>query len=225
MLASVRSSFLNNNLGAAVIIQFSGRRLFLSAISVFLLYGYTALSVSADRLSLSDLSAYLNSFETAEAKFVQVGDDGSISSGKLYIKRPGRLRLEYDPPNDVLVVAGGGAVVIADPKSNSGPQTFPLWRTPLSIILAKDVDLERADMVTGHEFDGETTLVTAQDPENPDYGNIRLVFTSDPIELREWITTDGFGERTTVYLQQFQTGGQYSDILFSPTLVENQNDR
>jgi len=208
-----------------VIIQFSGRRLFLSAISAFLLYGYAALSVSADRLSLSDLSAYLNSFETAEAKFVHVGDDGSISSGKLYIKRAGGLRLEYDPTKDVLVVAGGGAVVIADPKSNSVPQTFPLWRTPLSIILAKDVDLERADMVTGHEFDGETTLVTAQDPENPDYGNIRLVFTSDPIELSEWITTDGFGERTTVYLQQFQTGGQYSDILFSPTLVENQNDR
>ncbi|MCY4303211.1 MAG: outer membrane lipoprotein carrier protein LolA [Aestuariivita sp.] len=177
--------------------------------------------VAAERLLLSEISTYLNSFRTAEAKFVQINDDGTLSSGMLYIKRPGRLRIEYDLPDRMLVVAGGGAVVIFDPKSNSGSQTFPLRRTPLSIILARTVDLENADMVTHHEFDGESTIVTAQDPQNPQYGNLRIIFSSDPIELSEWVVTDGAGEQTMVYLQQFQTGKNYSDLLFDSSLIDD----
>ena len=121
----------------------------------------------AEKLPLSAISRYLNGMQTAQAPFTQINDDGSLSTGTLYIKRPGRVRFEYDPPEKAVVVAGGGAVVIFDPKSNVEPETYPLSRTPLSIILARNVDLDRANMVTGHGFDGTATVVTAQDPENP----------------------------------------------------------
>ena len=191
---------------------------------IFLL-SVPTLITAQQRLPLADISAYLNSFQTAEAKFVQINSDDTLSSGMLYIKRPGRLRIEYDSPDRMLVVAGGGAVVVFDPKSNSGPQTFPLRRTPLSIILARTVDLENADMVTHHEFDGKSTIVTAQDPQNPQYGNLRIVFSFDPIEISEWVVTDGSGEQTSVYLQQFQTGKSYSDLLFDSSLIDNATGR
>lgn len=180
----------------------------------------TAAPAMAERLPLSAISRYLNSLQTAEAPFTQITEDGTISTGKLYIKRPGRVRFEYDPPEEAIVVAGGGAVVIHDPKSNTIAETYPLKRTPLSIILERTVDLARANMVTGHAFDGTATVVTAQDPENPGYGSIQLMFTSDPVELRKWVITDSSGSQTTIVLRDMTTGHSLRDSLFNTRIVE-----
>ncbi|WP_050931911.1 LolA family protein [Aestuariivita boseongensis] len=185
----------------------------------------SATSALAEAVPLSEISTYLNRMTTAKAPFTQINDDGSLQTGTLYIKRPGRVRFEYDPPVEALVVAGGGAVVIFDPKSNTEPESYPLNRTPLSIILAPTVDLDRANMVTGHGFDGTATVVTAQDPENPEYGNIQLSFTGDPVELRKWVINDSGGGQTTVILQSLETGGALSDNLFNAQLIGEGPDR
>lgn len=168
----------------------------------------------ADRLPLSAISGYLNDLKTAKGEFTQINQDGTISTGTIYIKRPGRVRFEYDAPESGLVVAGSNTVVVVDTKSNQPPETYPLSRTPLSIILAQDVDLDRARMVTGHSFDGTATTVTAQDPENPDYGNIQMKFTGPQPELRQWVINDGNGGQTTVVLGDLQTGGSLPNRLF-----------
>jgi outer membrane lipoprotein-sorting protein len=171
-------------------------------------------SWAADKLSLNEISSYLNGITTASSTFTQINDDGSLSTGKLYLHRPGRMRFEYDGNGGGTVVAGAGAVVIHDPKSNQRPETYPLKRTPLSIILARNVDLSRANMVVGHGFDGTSTIVQAQDPQNPDYGSIELMFTSDPVELRKWVIHDSAGGQTTVILGAMETGQTFSSRLF-----------
>ena len=174
----------------------------------------------AQQIPLTELSAYLNALQTAQGGFTQINGDGTISTGEIYIKRPGRVRFEYNAPDNSLVIAGGGSVAIFDPRSNTGPERYPLNQTPLSINLARDVDLTRARMVTGHTSDGTTTTITAQDPDNPQYGNIRLVFTANPIELRQWIITDDAGSQTTVILNNLQSGVQVRDILFNIQAAE-----
>ena len=171
-------------------------------------------SALAEILPLGDISAYLNKLQTAKGAFTQINDDGSISTGTIYIKRPGKVRFEYDPPETALVIAGSNTVVIYDGKSNQPPESYPLSRTPLSIILARQVDLAAANMVTGHRFDGTATVVTAQDPENPEYGNIQLKFTADPVELRQWVINNGNGSQTTVVLGELQRGGNLPNSLF-----------
>lgn len=173
-----------------------------------------ALPALADPIPLNAISQYLNGMKAAEAKFTQINGDGSVSTGTLYIKRPGRMRFEYDPPNKALVLAGGGAVAIFDPKSHGGPETYPLKRTPLSIILDDTVDLGKANMVTDHREAGPSTVVRAQDPEHPEYGYLELVFTGAPIELRQWIVHDDSGSDTTVSLGELRTGVSLSDTLF-----------
>ena len=168
----------------------------------------------AQKLPLNDISAYLNKLQTAKGEFTQINDDGSISTGTIYIKRPGKVRFEYNPPETALVVAGSNTVVIYDSKSNQPPESYPLNRTPLSIILARNVNLGAANMVTGHSFDGTATVVTAQDPANPEYGNIQMKFTGNPVELRQWIINDGNGSQTTVVLGDLQRGGSLPDRLF-----------
>lgn len=177
----------------------------------------------AEKIPLKDLSAYLNKLSTVQTDFTQVNADGSVSLGKLYIKRPGRVRFEYAPPDRSLVLASSGSVAIFDAKSNQPPEEYPLKRTPLNLILAEKVDLGRARMVVGHTEVENTTRVLAQDPENPEYGTIELVFTGNPVALRQWVITDDLGQQTTVILGELQAVADFKPSLFN--IVDEKNRR
>ena len=180
-----------------------------------------ALPVQAqEKLSLGEISKYLNALKSAKGEFTQINDDGTISTGPIFIHRPGRIRFEYDPPAEALVMASGGQVAIFDVKSNQPPEQYPLKRTPLHLILKRNVDLNRAKMVVGHSFDGTATSVIAQDPENPEYGNIKLVFTGPPVQLRQWVITGSDGTETTVILGDMDGETRLAASLFSiPTEI------
>lgn len=168
------------------------------------------------RVPLDTISRYLNGLETAAADFTQINPDGTIATGRLFIKRPGRMRFEYNPPEPTLVVVGGGQVAIFDGKSNKvEPEQYPLAQTPLNIILERNVDLSRRSMVVGHSDDGTATTVVAQDPARPEYGRLELVFTPDPVELRQWVVVDGSGQRTTVVLGALTKDRELSSTLFN----------
>ena len=172
-------------------------------------------AATAQQLSLSQISGYLNQLQTAQGGFTQINSDGTLFTGQIYIKRPGRIRFEYNPPSESMVMASGGQLAVFDTRSNTGPERFPLNQTPLNIILAPDVDLERERMVTNVTSDGTTTTVTAQDPDFPQYGSLQMVFTANPIELRQWVVTDDLGTETTVILNDLIAGGSLGDLLFN----------
>lgn len=174
-----------------------------------------ATTATAEKLSLNEISGYLNAMKTAQSAFTQINGDGSISTGRVYIKRPGRVRFEYDPPEEAMVLASANTVAIFDGRSNQPPETYPLRRTPLSVILARNVNLAKANMVVGHDYDGTATTVTAQDPEHPEYGSIQLKFTANPVELRQWIINDNAGGQTTVILGEMEQGVPLKNTLFN----------
>ncbi len=188
------------------------RILYIALAMVLAIYAGAA---SAQQLTLGQVSQYLNQLQTAQGGFTQINSDGTLSTGQIYIKRPGRIRFEYNPPERSLVLAAGGQLAIFDPRSNTGPDRYPLNQTPLSIILRRDVDLTNERMVTNQTYDGTATTITAQDPDNPEYGNIQMVFTANPVELRQWIVTDDLGTQTTVILNDLVSGGQIGDTLFN----------
>ena len=195
------------------------RRTFLATAAASL----AATPALADKLSLNAISTYLNGIRTATADFTQVNDDGSLSTGTLYIKRPGRMRFDYNPPEKLLVMAGGGQVGIFDGRSNlKKAERYPLRRTPLNLILEKNVNLAQRNMVVGHDFDGTATIVTAQDPKHPEYGTIQLKFTANPLELRQWVIRDGQGATTTVILGQMSLGAELPSTLFNISYEEGQ---
>lgn len=167
-------------------------------------------------IPLNALSRYLNGIDTAQSSFTQVNADGTVSTGTIYMHRPGRVRFEYEGADaGVLVMAGGGQLAIFDGRSNARPEQYPLRRTPLSLILDDDVDLSRSNMVTAHFGDETSTTITAQDPDRPEIGTIELVFTADPIELRQWVITDEGGTQTTVILGALERDARLASRLFS----------
>ena len=176
-----------------------------------------ALPAQAEKIPLSEISRYLNGLQTVQGDFTQINADGTISTGQVYIHRPGRVRFEYKGDN-TLMLASGGKVAVFDRKSNQGYQEYPLAQTPLSIILAPNVNLGQARMVTAHSEKDSATTVTAQDPAHPEYGNIQMVFTANPTELRQWVVTDDAGRKTTVILGEMAKGAAIPASKFSITV-------
>ncbi|MDO5647127.1 outer membrane lipoprotein carrier protein LolA [Paracoccus sp. (in: a-proteobacteria)] len=179
-----------------------------------------ALPAWAERISLNEISRYLNSLTTVTSEFTQINPDGTISTGTVFIQRPGRVRFEYNNDN-TLVLASGGTVAVFDGKRGSDALQYPLSQTPLSIILDANVNLGRPGMVTGHTERNNGTIVTAQDPQRPQNGNIQMVFTA-PTELRQWIVTDDTGQKTTVILGEMRKGGSIPASRFS---IVNEQER
>lgn len=165
-----------------------------------------ALPAQAQVADLSDISAYLNGIDTAEATFRQGNPDGSISSGKLLIDRPGLMRFDYAGPNAPVVISDGWWVAVVDRASNADPQRYPLSATPLKLILAENIDLGAEDIVQSVEQRGGNMLITAQDPERPEIGTITMVFSLSPIALREWAVTNQADQTTIIILDELSYG-------------------
>jgi outer membrane lipoprotein-sorting protein len=191
------------------------RRHFLAALAATTLLARPA---AAQAIPLNRISNWFNALETLEARFTQVNADGSRSTGTLYIRRPGRARFEYDPPDKALVMAGGGQLAIFDGRSNARrPEQYPLRETPLNVILERSVDLARSGVVVGHSGTPEATTVVAQDPDRPEVGRIALVFAENPLRLTGWMTEDGSGAVTRVELENPRTGHDLPARLFNIT--------
>jgi len=171
--------------------------------------------VAAEKISLNEISSYFNAMTTAEAQFSQITDTGETSTGRLFIRRPGRIRFEYDPPEATLVVVGGGQVAVFDSKSRDEPLRFPLRHSPLNLVLEREVDLAQRDMVVAHFEVESQTAVTLQDPENPDYGFIQLIFNDNPVQLDQWVVQDNSGGQTHIILDSLTEGGKLSNMLFN----------
>ena len=154
----------------------------------------------AEKISLDRLNTYLNDLPVVKASFSQINSDRSKSKGQLYLSRPGKMRFEYAAPNNALVIASAGSVAIYDDKSKNGPAVYPLKRTPLNLILGKNIDLKSDNMVAKHVESDKYTIIVARDPKGKTKGQIQLVFTDNPVTLRQWVITDQSKQKTTVIL-------------------------
>ncbi len=166
-----------------------------------------------DMRDLARISNYLNGIDTLQGSFVQVGPDGETSDGDFYIRRPGRLRFEYEPPNPALVVADGFWVGVYDTHMNTLDR-YPLSKTPLDLLLRERVDLQDEGAVQSVERGEGRIRVKAIDPKNPDQGSITMIFNDNPLELQQWVVVDAQGLTTTVALSEMRANVQLDPKLF-----------
>ena len=64
--------------------------------------------------SIEKVKDYLNKLVSLEANFVQISSDGEIKKGKIFISLPGKLRISYEKPNDLLMTSKGFWLVVQD---------------------------------------------------------------------------------------------------------------
>jgi outer membrane lipoprotein-sorting protein len=166
----------------------------------------------SDKADLDRVSAYLNAIHTMKAAFVQIGPEGQVDEGTFYIEKPGRMRFEYTPPNPTLVVSDGSTVAVENKRLNTVDR-YPIWSTPLNLILSSDVNLKNNDEIAGVQHQAGELIVDARSHSSKVNGNITLVFAEPNLELRQWTVVDAQGLATTVSVRDVR-----QDIRLDPSL-------
>jgi outer membrane lipoprotein-sorting protein len=167
-----------------------------------------------DSADLARIQAYLNGVHALKAHFLQVAPNGAISQGTVWLQRPGRMRFQYDPPAPYLLVAAYGQLVFHDSQLDQ-TTNIPISQTPLGILLADDVKLSGDVTVTGMQHLPGQIQVSLVRTASPNDGTLTLVFTDDPLALKQWTVLDAQRRETRVTLYDAQLGGTFDSRLFN----------
>ena len=179
----------------------------------------------SEKFSLIELSDYFNRLNTFQANFRQFADDGSVANGILSIKKPGRLRIDYDKPENLLILASGGQLAIFDPKGDPEPTSFPLRVTPLALILSKQLNLVDSSNILSHEYTQSETSLSLFDPEHPERGHIELIFSGNTPILDRWVMHDESGNITLISIDHYVTNISLGTMQFNiPIEIERRRN-
>jgi len=165
------------------------------------------------------IEAYLNGLDTLQARFVQISDDGGIAQGTLYLDRPGRMRIDYDPPAQVVLVADGRWLIHVDYALDSATH-LPLSSTPAYFFLRERVRLEGEVTVTAFERGPGVLRLTLVESAEPEAGALALTFADGPLELRQWTVIDPQGVRVRVSLTDLRAGVDIDPEIFKVKLPD-----
>lgn len=152
-----------------------------------------------DRADITRVEAYLNELRTLRARFIQTTSTGGYAEGTVSLARPGRLRLDYAPPNRLQVFATGFWLIYVDHELENVSQ-IPLSATPASVLVADRVSLSGDIAVTRIERGAQTVRLHLVQTKEPDAGRLELAFSDAPLQLRDWTVVDPQGVRTRVAL-------------------------
>ena len=187
----------------------------------FVIFFASASITQADPYSLENLSKYLENLKYFKANFLQVNADGSESSGSILMKRPGRMRFEYDKPDNSLVLVAAGALAIFDPKGDQEPIIYPVRNNPISLLLNSEIDLVNSGIVSNYIEASEEAVLIIRDPLTPESGSVELLFSGVQPELKKFIVKNENGTSTSIALEDTEYPKNINDTLFSVALEIN----
>ena len=178
------------------------------------LYSKSLKLTKQDIADLARMEKALNSITTMKARFLQVASSGSYAEGDIYLKRPGKMRLDYDDPNPMLIIADGTFLIYHNRKTKGVTHMF-INMTPANFILEANIKFASQNIiVTGFARSPGVFRVSMVQADDPMEGSITLVFSDKPMELRKWTITDSEGVSTTVSLLGQQYGHHLKPRLF-----------
>ncbi|MEO1101572.1 MAG: outer membrane lipoprotein carrier protein LolA [Pseudomonadota bacterium] len=179
----------------------------------------------ADRAEiLEQAAASLANTQTARGRFTQVAPDFTMTTGDFALRRPGRMRFEYDDPTPLLIISDGATVAIED-RDLETVDRVPLASTPLGLVLDDTLDFDaEADVTDIRRADG-FVAVSMRDRSGEAEGELTLILDEANYELVAWRTVDDAGGVTSVQLSDVETGTRLDPRLFRIEDPEDEDDR
>jgi outer membrane lipoprotein-sorting protein len=166
-----------------------------------------------DKADVARIEEYLNGITTMRAKFQQADAAGNIAFGMIYVRRPGFLRVQYDPPSQVILVADSIAVSYYDAELNQLNQA-PLGLSPLWFLLREHVSLGGDVTVTNFQRGPNAFEIGIVQTDEPDAGTVTLTLGDKPLELQQWTIVDNKNQAVRVALYNAEFGVQLENKLF-----------
>ncbi|MEE9315209.1 MAG: outer-membrane lipoprotein carrier protein LolA [Rhizobiaceae bacterium] len=165
-----------------------------------------------DTKAIDKISKHFSSVPSMMGEFIQFGPNGEQTGGKFYLKRPGRIRFDYNKPSPITVKADGKTVGIHNRKLKTW-DFFPLKKTPLRLLLADKINVKDKSIKSVKREADLTTVVLGNKSV---FGNSKITLMFDPksYELRQWTITDKQGKDTSVMIFNVKKNVKLSKKLF-----------
>ncbi|MCF8534256.1 MAG: outer membrane lipoprotein carrier protein LolA [Reyranella sp.] len=162
---------------------------------------------------VAEVEKYFNAIRTLKARFVQSNPNGSVVQGTLYIRRPGRMRFEYDAPSQLKIVADGYQVTMWDIATKDFGQ-WPIGWTAASFLVKEPLSLTGDLQVDKIDRTDNMIQLTMSQARKPQEGKVIVRLGENPMVLRGWTIIDNRGNHVNVSLVDVQSGLQLADSLF-----------
>ncbi len=175
----------------------------------------SSVSFSSDekRDLIKDIQTYFLNLKTLEADFIQIGPRGNISKGKLYLDLPGKIRIDYKQPNNLLITSQGFWLYIQDRKLKQ-TNNVPIKQTPLNYLLKKNIDFNNKSLDLKIKKEAGLIILSIKELNKLDESKLILQFSEKPLNLKKWVIEDEFNNQTNVLLQNLHLGIKRSHLLF-----------
>ena len=165
-----------------------------------------------DQQDVQRIDQYLNGLTTFQAKFTQQSSDGGSAQGTMYLSRPGKMRFQYS--SQPLLLVSNGDLVAYDDLQLKQVSYENVSSTPAWFLLRKNVQLNGDVTLTNFQASAGVIRASFVQTGSPDDGLVTLVFSDQPLELRQWTIVDAQDKSTTVTLEDAHAGGALDSDLF-----------
>jgi len=177
-------------------------------------------AIAQSARALTSVQAHLKSTSSMTADFVQTDRNGQRLTGKLTLKRPGKIRFQYQKDVPLLIVGDGSRLTMIDYQVKQ-VQSWPVKNSPLGALLDPERDLTKYAKVIPTGSD-DVLSVEVKDPKRPEYGTITMVFVRDGsapggLRLRGWVALDSQNNRTRIDLSNQKFNVAVADSVFKWT--------
>ncbi|HEY9567434.1 MAG TPA: outer membrane lipoprotein carrier protein LolA [Thalassobaculum sp.] len=168
-----------------------------------------------DRADVARVEAYLNGITSMKSSFLQSSSTGHVARGTVWLRRPGRMRFEYDPPSPILITADGVLVTYQDLELKQTSQV-PLFTSPLSVLVDDRVRFDKSLIVEAVQKESNVLRIAVRQRDEPDQGYVTLVFQDKPLALKQWTVVDAQQVSVKVALLDPDFGVKIPNGLFRP---------
>ncbi len=180
------------------------------------------MSAKSQLLSLQ-IQNFFKNLATLEADFIQVNPSGNVSNGKIYLDLPGKLRIDYQNPNNLLITSKGFWIVIQDRQSQT-TNNIPVKSSPFSFLLENKLISQNENFETEYRLSSGIITLKIKSQKEDMKESLIMEFSEKPFSLKKWIISDTFGEKTTVLIQNAKYNNNLSHLLFFPIDFPEPND-
>jgi len=179
------------------------RRFFALALAALATGAHAAAPLAPeDQARVERARGYLLGLASAMGRFTQSDPKGHVTTGMIYLRRPGRARFEYDPPSGLVVAANGFRVAVLNRRLGT-LDAYPLGATPLGLLLSRDLRIDKQVEIGGVTTRPGGFAIVARRAGKRGEGQISLDFNDAPTSLAGWSITDAEGGITKVRLSDF----------------------
>ena len=175
----------------------------------------TCIAFEKNKSATLKIEKFFENLITLEANFIQVSPSGNVSNGKIYMDLPGKLRIDYENPSNLLITCKGFWIVIQDREAKT-TNNIPVKNSPFAILLENTSLLNNQNIKTEYRVEAGIISLKFKSQNNDNQESLVLEFSENPFSLKKWVIQDSLGENTTVLIQNAKYNNKLSHLLFFP---------